>query len=120
MSEGGQRFTQFDISQIHEQNEIVGLFKMPIWLEVHYTDGTLDTQQEWIDEKRELIRINNIADKDIAFVLFDPNNEVMKKVEFKKSFDELAIQALAAPMMLDRYDAVVGLRNYPIDRKRKF
>ncbi|MBL4623811.1 MAG: M1 family metallopeptidase [Flavobacteriales bacterium] len=119
LTESGQRYTQFDVSQIHDLNEVVGLFKMPIWFEVHYIDGTSDTQQEWIEKEREIVKINNMANKDIAFVLFDPNNQVMKKVTFEKSIEMNVRQAFSAPMMLDRYDAIVAVRKHPVTQKQE-
>jgi len=119
LTENGQRFTQFNVTQVHEQNEVVGLFKMPIWFEVHYVDGTSDSQQEWIENETEVVKVNNITNKDIAFVLFDPNNEVMKKVIFNKSLEMSIKQSLLSPMMLDRYDAVVAMRKHPINKKQE-
>lgn len=53
-------------------------------------------------------------------MLFDPNSNVMKSVTFAKSADEYKAQAAGAPNMLDRYDALVGLRSTPLDQKRDF
>jgi len=119
LTENGQRFTQFSVTQVHEQNEVVGLFKMPIWFEVHYVDGTSDSQQEWIENETEVVKINNITNKDIAFVLFDPNNEVMKNVTFTKSLEMNIKQSLLSTNMLDRFDAVVAMRTQPINKKQE-
>lgn len=73
-----------------------GLWKMPIWFEVHYTDGTSDKKQIMIDDIFQEVKIENKNSKEIAFVLFDPNNEVMKSVEFEKSFEMLKAQANSA------------------------
>ena len=44
---------------------------------------------------------------------------ILKKVVFQKSFQELKAQALSAPLMIDRYDAVVGMRTIGLDVKRE-
>jgi HEAT repeat protein len=44
----------------------------------------------------------------------------MKQVTFTKSVDEYKAQAAGADFMIDRYDALVGLRSTPIDQKRDF
>ncbi|MBI4945816.1 MAG: M1 family metallopeptidase [Bacteroidetes bacterium] len=97
-----------------------GLWKMPIWFEVHYTDGTIEKKQVWIEKQTEMVRISVPAGKKIDFALFDPDNEVMKSVSFTKSFDMLKSQALKAESVLDRYDALVAMEAINIERKRDF
>ncbi|HTB31869.1 MAG TPA: M1 family metallopeptidase, partial [Bacteroidia bacterium] len=53
--------TQFTVMQKQELTELTGLsasvdgsrpaglFKMPVWFEVHYTDGSVDKKQAWIE-----------------------------------------------------------------------
>jgi hypothetical protein len=96
-----------------------GLYRMPIWFEVHYTDGSSDKKQVWIEKQSELIRIPNPLNKKIEYALFDPNNEVLKSMSFPKSFEMLSAQALKAEHMLDRYDAVGAMRSVPVNQKRE-
>jgi hypothetical protein len=91
---------------------------MPIWFEVHYTDGTMDHVQQWIQEKKQMVDVPNASGKTISYVLFDPNNEILKKVKFEKSFDMLTNQATNAKNMLDRFDALVALDKFPMEQKR--
>ncbi len=114
----GSRATEVAVEQTHLRDEVVGLFKMPITIEVHYTDGSSDKSTEWIDEAFEVVKIQNKNKKDIAYVLFDPNSMVLKSVTFKKDFNELKAQLLKAPNMLDRYDALVALKDFSLDKKR--
>lgn len=114
----GNKSTQFNVSQEQEVSDILGLFKMPYVFEVHYEDGSMDTQTEWIGHKHHVVNISNPASKTIDYVLFDPNSRVaLKTVEFKKSPDMLKSQALKARYMLDRYDALVGLRDEKLEDK---
>jgi aminopeptidase N len=96
-----------------------GLYRMPIWFEVHYTDGTAEKKQVWIEKQSEIVRIPNPLNKKVEYALFDPNNEVLKSLSFPKTFDMLAAQALKAEHMLDRYDAVGAMRNIPVYQKRE-
>jgi aminopeptidase N len=114
----GTRATEIAIEQIHEMNEIVRTFKMPIRLEVYYTDGSVSAVNEMISEAFEVLKVPNTGNRKIAFVLFDPNANVLKQVTFKKSLESLLEQSKRAPHMLDRYDALVGLRSYSLDQKR--
>src|SRR5690606_18357855 len=54
----------------------------------------------------------------IAFTLFDPNNQILKKVTFQKSKEELLQQAEKAPFMIDRWQAIFQLREVPLAEKR--
>lgn len=115
----GKRFSQFVVKQTHMQNDIVGLFKMPIAFEVHYKDGSVDSKKEWIEKESHVVKVPNTANKEVDFVLFDPNSEVIKTVGFKKSFEMLRSQSIKAPKMIDRYDAVYAMRSFPLEQKRK-
>lgn len=118
ITEGKDRYTQFIVSQVQPVNEVLGLFKMPINFEVHYTNGTVDKKTEWIEKETHVVKVPNKHKAEIAFVLFDPNSEVLKTVTFDKPFDMLRAQALHAKHMLDRYDAVYAMRNIAVDKKR--
>ncbi len=119
ITENGKRSTRFYVEQVHEMNDVVGLFKMPIWFEVHYTDGTSARQMQWIEEKSSFVTIPNAGNKTVSYVLFDPNNEILKSVQFTKPNDWLKNQALNAQYMLDRYDAIVAMRDWSVDQKRE-
>ena len=114
----GRRYTVFSVRQIQETNDLVGLFRMPIVFEVHYQDGTYYRQKVWIENKYHQVLIPNPEKKTVDYTLFDPGREVLKKVTFDKSFEELSAQALQAPGMIDRYDALLALRTFPVEKKR--
>jgi aminopeptidase N len=114
----GKHFTQFVVSQTHIVNDLTGLFKMPFVFEVHYTDGSVDSRTEWIEKESHVVKVANALGKTIDYVLFDPNSEVLKTVIFNKPFDMLKAQSIKAPKLLDRYDAVYAMRNFPTDQKR--
>ena len=116
--DGSGRETEIMVRQIHVIDELVKLFRMPIVFEVHYTDGTFDRRRELIAKETERVTIPNPSGKAIAYVLFDPGSYILKKVTFPKSFDELQAQALGAPLMIDRYDAVAAMRPSGISLKR--
>lgn len=112
--------TTFNVKQTHPRSDVVGLFKMPFVFEVHYTDGTKDTLRTIIEKEETTIAVPNNKGKTISYTLFDPNSNVMKLLEFTKTEAELKAQAENAKYMIDRYDALVGLRNVAIENKRDF
>ncbi|MBI3259709.1 MAG: M1 family metallopeptidase [Ignavibacteriae bacterium] len=105
------RETQITVAQIQPRDELSGLFKMPVEFEVHYADGSSDHKREWIEKEQHTVTIPNNNSKDVAYVLFDPASHIMKQLTFKKLFSELKAQVLNAPNMIDRYDALVGLKS---------
>jgi aminopeptidase N len=113
------RQTEILVRQIHATDELVKLFKMPVVFDVHYADGTVGTTRTWVERETEKIIIPNPAGKSIAFVLFDPGSMILKKIVFQKLFQELRAQSWSAPLMIDRYDAVVGMRPIRLDVKRE-
>ena len=117
ITSNGKRYTMFNVSQVHSMNEFCGLFKMPIQFEVHYKDGSKDSLKVMIENFNHQIKIPNSSNKEIAFVLFDAEGKIMKSVTFEKPLQMLLEQAAKAPHLLDRYDAMVALRNHPLDKK---
>jgi len=97
-----------------------GLWKMPIWFEVHYTDGTVDKKKIWIQKLSETIQFEIPENKIVDFALFDPDNQILKSVTFEKSFEALKSQASKASSILDRHDALHAMSTIDIERKRDF
>lgn len=110
----------FLVEQVHEMNDLVDLFRMPIHFEVHYTDGSAEKKQVIIEKQFHRVSFDLDNNKKVAYVLFDPNNQVMKKVSFSKSTEMLLNQAESAEHMLDRYDAIVALTNRDFEGKSAY
>jgi len=107
-----------EIKQKQQQSETIGLFKMPVHVQVHYMDGSFEDKLIWIENALTTVSFTLPENGKVAFVLFDPNSMVYAKVDFQKSYDELKFQAFNAPNMMDRYDAVVLMREIDIETKR--
>lgn len=114
----GSRSTRINVVQTHETNDLIGLFKMPIAFEVHYTDGTMDRTMAWVEQKFTEVSVPNAGKRTIAFVLFDPDRRVLKRVVFNRDFDALAAQFQRAANMIDRYDALLAMKSFPVEKKR--
>jgi aminopeptidase N len=106
-----------DVKQAHQRNELIGLFKMPITFEVFYEDGSSESKTQVVEQEFSEVTIANPSSKAISFILFDPGRKVLKTVSFTKTFDEWAAQVIKAPGMIDRFDALVALRNFPLEQK---
>jgi len=101
---------RFEVKQIQERNELVGLFRMPIQFEVHFKDGSKTVKTEWIENESHSVSLAKEAGKAVDYVLFDPNNEIIKAVTFNKTQGQLKAQAAKAPNAVDRYEALLQLR----------
>jgi aminopeptidase N len=118
-SPDGTAQTLISVTQAHDRNELTGLFKMPFDIEVYYDDGSVDKKKQWIEKEYSEVIIDNQENKTVSFVLFDPGRKVLKKVSFPKSLQELSAQALHAPSMIDRYDALLAMRDFPAPDKKE-
>lgn len=114
------RVTEVKIQQIQGKNELQGLFKMPVNLEVYYQDGSSTLEQVWVEKEDHQFRIPNPTSKIVSFVLFDPGSHILKKVTFKKTFSELKAQASKAKHMIDRYDAIAAMKEFSLTEKSAF
>ena len=105
-----ENYYRFKVKQIHETNDLVGLFKMPIQFEVHFTDNTSISITEWIENESQEVNIKKVDGKTISYALFDPNSQILKNIQFNKSELMLRNQLANAENMMDRYDALVALK----------
>lgn len=113
----GESFVEFEVDQVHEVTPEVSLFSMPIEFQVVFSDGSKVTKRYVVDKDHQFVMIPNPGKKKVSYALFDVNSEVMKQVEFRKSFEMLKAQAEQAENMIDRYDAVYAMREFGLDKK---
>ncbi len=118
-TESNNDMATFHVRQIHKKNEWVDNFKMPIYFEIHYDDGTKTREKSWIENDYHAVNVKVEKGKNISYVLFDPGSQVMKSVTFDKSFRMLTSQSTKAEHMLDRYDAVNAMNSIALDQKRE-
>ena len=108
----------FYVSQTQKTDELTGIFKMPVVFEVHFKDGSSSSKKAWLSNANDTVYVSATRGSDIDYTLFDPGANILKTVDFKKSFNELGSQLVKAKNMIDRYDALVALRDTGIEQKR--
>lgn len=106
------------IEQVQDTTPLVATFKMPIVFEVYYLNGEKDSTTLWVNKSLDTFYLPMHSRK-ISYILFDPNSEVLKTVQLEKELNWNLNQAIEAKNMLDRYDALVALRNVPLKKKEK-
>ncbi|MFN0276129.1 MAG: M1 family metallopeptidase [Chitinophagales bacterium] len=110
--------TTFNVKQTQKKTTTVDLFKMPVHFQVFYSDGSNSDTIVWLEKAETSITIPNKNILEVAYALFDPGMMVYSKVNFKKEFEELIIQATMAKNYIDRYDAVEAMKDIPVEVKR--
>ena len=119
MQSGNKSETILEVEQIHAVDNLIGYFRVPANVHVYYKDGSIDSVRQWIDGQKSLIKVPNSANKELDFVVFDPNRKIIKKLTFKRDLNQLLSQAEKSRNMIDRYDALLELKNHPVNSKRE-
>lgn len=102
---------RWNIRQTQAQTELTGLFTMPIWLQIQYTDGTRDSMLRRVGAEQEIIDMPIRADKTVAFAVFDPDNRILRRLKYvNRPAAHLRETMMNAEYALDRYDALVESR----------
>lgn len=99
-----------NVKQTHKIDSLVRLFKMPVGIDIYLTDNTKISAKKWIENQNTDIMIDIPEGKKVSFVLFDPGNRIFKTLKFNRSFAELIAQVKNANNLIDRYEALLALR----------
>jgi aminopeptidase N len=110
--------TRVTINQTQQIDDVVGYFKMPTTIEVYYRDGSKSLIKQMTDGKTTIIDIANASNKEVAFVLFDPQCQIVKQLNMNRTYNELEAQATMSENMIDRYDAIIALKETEVNIKR--
>jgi len=100
-----------NVKQIQKLDPIVGLFKAPIDIECLYEDGSSEKRTFWVDQQQQTLRFPSF--KKPVTVVFDAGSHILKTLVMKKPLEECMWQLSHGNHMLDRYDALVALRDFP-------
>ncbi|MBS3912888.1 MAG: M1 family metallopeptidase [Bacteroidetes bacterium] len=112
--------TEVSVEQIHKMENTVGLFKMPVDFAIYYADGSIERRTVVIDKISHKIKFQNTSNKKVDFVLFDEGSFILKKLTYDKSLEGWMKQYQKAEFMMDRYDAIVAIGKFPIEKRREF
>lgn len=107
---------QFFVDQTHTQDAVVRHFEIPIDIALYYKDGSVKRFTQNLKKTTETFNV--ASNGDIDFVLFDEGSFVLKEIDFPKTESAWLSQFQKAAFMLDRYDALVALRNTAPEFKR--
>ena len=102
---------EINVKQTQNQDIVVGLFKAPVNIDMLFEDGSHEVRTLWIDEQQETMQFS--SNKKPVTVVFDAGSYLLKTLDMKKSREEWIWQLSHGNNMLDRYDALVALRDFP-------
>lgn len=105
------------IEQIQEINDLMPAFKAKLNFELGYADGSRRLFSVYNHQKEQLFVIPK--EMELLYILFDPGDRLLKKVTFERPIHNRFDQLLNTPLMIDRYKALVELREVPLDQKRE-
>ena len=104
----GQYDIEINVKQTQNQDIVIGLFRMPINIEILYFDGSSEKRTVWVDKSQQSFHFK--TQKAPVTVVFDAGSRILKTLEMQKSPAEWLWQLNHGNSMLDRYDALVALR----------
>ena len=108
-----------NIKQTHKIDSLVRLFKMPVGIDIYLTDNTKISTKKLIENQNTDFVFEIPDGKKVSFILFDPARRIFKTLKFERSYDELISQARIAGNMIDRYDALLALKDKNFQNKLK-
>lgn len=99
---------KLDVAQTQKVEGLVGLFDVPVDVEITTGSGKKDFP---IEVSQATQSFTFPADSTPKMVLFDKGDKILKSLDFKKSPAELMFQLKNAEAVTDRADAAVALGN---------
>lgn len=86
-------------------------FKLPLEIDLHYSDGSYETRSYFMDTLENVLSLPLKRGTKLSFVVVDPGNQIIRELHHEKSVEALQEQVLRGRYMLDRYDGLVALRD---------
>ena len=109
----------FVVEQLQDTTPLVATFKMPVWVEIYFESGKKVRKQFWLENQKDTFQLEMQGKEKISYVLFDPNQEILKQMYFTRPTDWLINQAMEADNMIDRFEALLALRSTSIKKKEQ-
>lgn len=113
------RYVQINVEQIHKTNEIVKLFKMPVEIEIYYTDGSTESVKVTIENKFHQFEFTIPNNKSLDFLIFDPDYQILKQINYNQDLEYTFKQATKSKNLLDRYFALKAIEKVHWNTKKQ-
>lgn len=117
IEKNSSKFVQVSVEQIHLTNDLVKLFKMPVEIDLYFTDRTVETQKASFEKQFHQFEFVIPKNKTLDFIIFDPDFKIFKKIKYNQELEFTFKQATKSKNLLDRYFALKSLEK--VDWKTK-
>jgi len=117
-TQNNRSLAEFTVEQVHQTSEVNGIIKMPVVFEIALDNGEKITETRWVQDKFHRFEFEIPSDRVVSYALFDKGSNILKSFEFEKETEMLIEQFKRADHMIDRYDALLGMRAIEADEKR--
>ncbi len=97
------------VEQTQKQDQVVKSFRCPVDIAIYFADGEILRKKIEINKQNH--QFTFAISKPVSFVLFDEGSFILKDVVYRKSTEEYFLQLEKSEFMLDRYDALIALKN---------
>ncbi len=114
-----QSATALTVKQIQPSDLTSGLFRVSAEIAVGYTNGSTSNHKIIISGKDSTFLLANSSGLPVEYLIFDSGNRLLKKLTFERSAEQLTAAAIKAPLTIDRYEALISMRNLPAESKRE-
>lgn len=109
VEKNNRKFVQVNIEQVHKTNELVKLFRMPVEIDLYFTDGSVETKKTNFDRQNHQYEFEISETKDLDFIIFDPDYRILKLINYDQSIEQTIKQATKAKNLIDRFYALKSL-----------
>ncbi|MBS4058550.1 MAG: hypothetical protein KGZ82_14630 [Bacteroidales bacterium] len=106
------------VKQLQPINKIRPAFRVHLTFEIWYNNGHKSVFNLLNDKAEQSYALPIDFQGNPDFLLFDPGARMIKKVKFDREPVQLLNQFRLATNMIDRYDALMALKEVPLDVKR--
>ncbi|MCX7650054.1 MAG: M1 family metallopeptidase [Flavobacteriales bacterium] len=108
------------IQQVQDGAGVARPFRLPLQMDMYYENGQKQRLTHWMDSIKTEIRVPLRSGARVVCVVVDPGNTLLRDLRHEKSTETLKFQTLKAEHMLDRWDALVALREKEFPQKKEF
>lgn len=106
------------VKQLQTINKVRPAFCMPLTFEIWNKNGRKTVLNVLNDKAEQSYTVPIESKGNPDFLLFDPGARIIKKVKFDREPTQLLNQFRLATNMIDRFEALVALKDVPLEVKR--
>jgi aminopeptidase N len=96
------------VEQLQDAERMPAVFQLPVDVDIYTAEGEVERKKIFVDQRKQSFTFE--VDQAPKLVNFDAERALLAEVEFEKSEEELVFQYYNGPLFLDRYEAILEMR----------